>query len=659
MILNHHKPPYRTNNCTESTHTDPSGHHVLGTAKHAQHAATPFPRKANAARIKKMPQLLIAALSVCLLVPTAAYSTQSTPAFAEPVSTVQSNTSDNSASKEDGISSANATPVERSAHPSLPAEKTQVVYIDGDAYGTQKGVYVVNTFQTDREVDVRDSGNYSSVENLTDSQPLSQDALSFTVPAQNDFVYRGTMDPATATPWNVNVQYRLDGKEVSAEELSGASGALEMTLNISPNASYAGNYADNYLLQVTGALDTATTHDLSAESATIAQSGDDTQLSYMLFPDQSASYTITAHVDDFSFAGWQIAGVPLSIALNIDDDAFGDTTTQFDELSSAIAAANNGANQVSTGAEELDAGLQALTNQNQALADGGNQLNSALGSLEQGTTELADTISNSVVSGIEKLAAGSTDYVSGLTKNSQEYTNAADAIDTDAAESAYQTALQTYTQSYASAYSRAFTVAYASYIQDGLEPDKATQRAGQDAASAALKDPDFTSAKQSLLKASQNVTTAYATKQGNQSAADALTSALESYNDIHNGLQSMVDENSNSSIYALEQGAQELAEGSNAAASGAQTFQQGVNSYSSAADSTAAGANALATGSSNLTQGTQELADQTSGLSDQVSDQIRDKLTEFLNPSFQMTDFANGSTKQITRVQFVYMTDAI
>ena len=42
-----------------------------------------------------------------------------------------------------------------------------------------------------------------------------------------------------------------------------------------------------------------------------------------------------------------------------------------------------------------------------------------------------------------------------------------------------------------------------------------------------------------------------------------------------------------------------------------------------------------------------------------MADTVKDKLQDYLNPSFTLTDFVNGSTDHIKRVQFVYMTDAI
>lgn len=614
----------------------------------------------NNEHAKRTPHILIAALSVCLLVPAAAFSSQESLAFA---SSGQAESNNSYASNGEGTNEAEH---DNSSSSTLtnnkPVEKTQVVYVSDDAYGSQKGVYVVNTFKADREVQIRDTGRYTSVENLTDSQELASNGSSFTVPAENDFVYRGTMDAESATPWNIQVSYRLDGKDITPENLSGASGNVEMTLNVTPNESCSGPYADNYLLQITGSLDTATTHNLSAESATIAQSGDDTQLSYMVFPGKSAQFTVDADVTNFSFSGWQIAGVPLSIALDIDSNDFSDASSELANLSNAIASVNDGANRIADASESLDSGLKELTAQNNSLINGSTQMHSALEAIEQGTRSFSDALSNSVVTGIEKIASGSSDYAQALSQNSNQYSNVAASINTDAVDASYKQALASYNQAvqtYTSIYSETFASAYASYIQNGYDSANAQSLAAKDATTAAANQSNLSSAQATLMNAITNMTQAHAEKQGNQSAADALASALDSYNDINDGLQSMVDTNSESSIYSLIESAQQLRQGTQAASNGSAELQEGIRAYSNGADSASQGADELANGSETLANGTQQLTDQTANLDQDMIEEIQNKLESFLNPKFQMMDFANGSVNNISRVQFVYVTDAI
>lgn len=595
-----------------------------------------------------------AALAFCIAVPVTAYATSGSNAAA-----LGDNLTAPGTTNPDQQAEATVQADSSMATKNSPVDKTQVVYVDDDAYGAQQGVYVVNTFKTDRDALVYDTGNYSAVENLTDTQSLEPGNLTFNLSNQSDFMYRGTMDAATQTPWNVAVSYQLDGKDVSADELAGATGALTMTLSLSPNSECTGPYADNYLLQVTGSFNTANTHDLTAESATTAQSGDNTQLSYMVFPGKSETYTITANVTDFSFDGWQIAGVPLSIALDVDDGQFGSATSELTTLSDAISQTNEGAGEVDDGAAALDEGMQELTSKNDALESGGSELDSAMGQLDRGAQDLSDTINNDLISGAEDLASGSTDYIDGLESSAQDHAATAAATDTSGAVAAYQQALESYTQAYSQAYGAAFASAYAQAVAADQDPQTAAEAAGQTAAATAVQSSQFASAKAAVQSALAQVAAAYATQQGNQSASDALESALENYQDIDDGIQSMVDRNSDSSVYTLAQGASDLSSGTAQTAQGASSLQEGIQAYSSGAESAAQGASALASGSQELSSGTQELADQTTNLDQKMIDAVRDQLEDFLNPDFTMMDFANGTTGQIDRVQFVYMTDSI
>ena len=78
----------------------------------------------------------------------------------------------------------------------------------------------------------------------------------------------------------------------------------------------------------------------------------------------------------------------------------------------------------------------------------------------------------------------------------------------------------------------------------------------------------------------------------------------------------------------------------------------------SGAGTLASGAVTLDEGAAALADGTGQAAEKTNGLPSQMIDQVRDKLTDFLNPNFQLVDFVNGSD-DVDAVQFVIKTDAI
>lgn len=299
--------------------------------------------------------------------------------------------------------------------------KNQVVYTKLDGDGNKTGVFVVNSFSAPKGSTIEDAGVYDKVVNLSTTKKLADKDGHVAVEGQGeqDFVYQGDLSKDTQLPWNVSVSYKLDGKDVTAEELGGKSGKLSMKLTVAPNPEYkgTGEYTDNYLVQVTGMLKDSECHKVDAEGATAAANGSNTQLTYMVLPGSTAEYTVNADVEDFEFDGWQIVGVPLSLALDVDSSDM--DTSQLNELEDGIAAANDGAGLVkdgaatlsealgvaSNGAGQLMAGANAAADGVTKLADGSAQVNDGAGQVAAGAGALADG-STALDGGASQVAAG-------------------------------------------------------------------------------------------------------------------------------------------------------------------------------------------------------------------------------------------------------------
>ena len=299
--------------------------------------------------------------------------------------------------------------------------KNQVVYTKLDGDGNKTGVFVVNSFSAPKGSTIEDAGVYDKVVNLSTTKKLADKDGHVAVEGQGeqDFVYQGDLSKDTQLPWNVSVSYKLDGKDVTAEELGGKSGKLSMKLTVAPNPEYkgTGEYTDNYLVQVTGMLKDSECHKIDAEGATAAANGSDTQLTYMVLPGSTAEYTVNADVEDFEFDGWQIVGVPLSLALDVDSSDM--DTSQLNELEDGIAAANDGAGLVkdgaatlsealgvaNNGAGQLMAGANAAADGVTKLADGSAQVNDGAGQVAAGAGALADG-STTLDGGASQVAAG-------------------------------------------------------------------------------------------------------------------------------------------------------------------------------------------------------------------------------------------------------------
>jgi putative membrane protein len=524
--------------------------------------------------------------------------------------------------------------------------KTQVVYAKGSANGDISGVYVVNSFTTDTNANLQDSGRYSSITNLTNTAAINSngDTCSFTSNDAGEFMYQGDLSSSTKLPWDVSVSYELDGKAVNASELAGKSGALTMKIEVEPTGENdeLKNFSDNYLVQATAKLDNSLCSNIVADGATSAQSSGDTQLSYMVFPGKIGEFTITADVKNFEFDGLTVVGVPLSIALDVDDSEFGDATNDLTKLKEAIEKLNDGASELAVGSNNVSAGLSALSSMSDTLTNGSNTFANALGIANNGAASLDDAISGQLASGVQQLSAGSETYAGSLNSQAQALAAKTAGKTTESAKADYAQALTTYTQTYTATYTQIYT----SLIQRGQDATIAAQAA----ASQAMQNENVQLSLNSLNEKVQ----ALAELSGNLGALQALTSAKQGYSQINNGISDL-----NSSIGTLSEGSSSLASGLQQLNSAYSNLISGISQYTSGTDKLASNYPTLNSGISSLNSGTSELQSETSDIDKKMVSTIKDKLTDYLNPTFTMTDFVNGDTDHIKRVQFVYMTDAI
>lgn len=158
--------------------------------------------------------------------------------------------------------------------------KEEVIYVKLNNDGTARDFYVVNIFTMDGGGTITDYGSYSSVRNMTTNEPISQSGDMLTVTTQADkLYYEGVMESAEL-PWIISIRYFFDGKQISASELAGAAGALEIKLKISENSKAAAGFYESYALQVSARLDTEKCENIVASGATLANAGSDKQLTY-------------------------------------------------------------------------------------------------------------------------------------------------------------------------------------------------------------------------------------------------------------------------------------------------------------------------------------------------------------------------------------------
>lgn len=283
-----------------------------------------------------------------------------------------------------------------------PSEKEEVIYVGTDASGDVKDVNVVNIFKGG---DITDYGNYQSVKMLTSNDAIKQQGDTITFSTKDEEVYyQGTLVNAKI-PWNITIQYYLDGKQYEPTKLAGKNGALRIRFQVAKNKASKGNFYEDYALQASFTLDTNLATNIVAKEATVANVGKDKQLTYTILPGEGIDTVITANVTNFEMPAVAINGIKLNLNLEIDDK---ELMEKVSEIMDATKQLNHGVDRVYEGSVKL--------------LSGSSSLNAGISSLKSGVSELDNgiiTLQKGVVSmqqGLDTLNSKSNDLTSGSAK---------------------------------------------------------------------------------------------------------------------------------------------------------------------------------------------------------------------------------------------------
>jgi putative membrane protein len=270
----------------------------------------------------------------------------------------------------------------------------------------------VNAFETPSKTDIQDPGTYDKLTNLTTDKKLEQSdgKVDLTTVAGEPFYYQGNLGKDTKLPWKVQITYRLDGKVVKPSELAGKDGKLDIELKVDglDDDSATADFAKSFLLQAQGTFPNQNFKLDQASNATIATSGSNTVLTYVLIPGQNGDWHVTGDAHDFTYGGWQIAAMPLDLDL---DASKIDTS----ELTSATAKLQDGVGQLDAGGARLRDALGLLSNGAGQAATGAGTLATGADQLAAGTRE-AKAGTGRLAAGAGTLASGSASLSNGNAK---------------------------------------------------------------------------------------------------------------------------------------------------------------------------------------------------------------------------------------------------
>ena len=299
-----------------------------------------------------------------------------------------------------------------------PVTKDETVYILADAAGKTQKVIVSDWLKNSSgSQEITDSTDLQNIENVKDNKTFSENNGNVIWDAQGGDIYcQGTSDKAL--PVEMKVSYKLDGKDISPEELSGKSGKVtiryDFTNNQSENVDIDGKTETIYVpfTVITGViLDNDVFSNVEVTGGKLLNDGDRTAVMGITFPGLAESlgtedieipeyFEITADAENFEL------GMTVTIASNgLLNDMESSELDVLNDLGGSMCELTDAMTQLMDGSAQLDNGLAELLSRSGELASGTDQLAAGSQELKTGSENL-DSGAGEIQVGAAQLSDG-------------------------------------------------------------------------------------------------------------------------------------------------------------------------------------------------------------------------------------------------------------
>lgn len=525
--------------------------------------------------------------------------------------------------------------------------KDEVIYGNLNYEGQVTNMYVVNSFFISKYGVINDYGSYAHIKNLTNLTDIEQqntDIVQFHT-EEDQFFYQGELEDKPL-PWDISINYLLDGKEVDPNNLAGKSGDFEIHITTDINDDVDPLFFEHYLLQISLTLDPQIFSNIHAPKGTEVNEGKNKQINFSVLPGQKEVLITSARVNELEMDPIQITAIPAKILL--DEPDTNSMTDDLHSLAAAIRHVNTSVKSLKDGVNELDDGITTLKDGSTSFRNGLDQLDQSSKELVDGSTQFKNGLNE--ISGSLKIdesisyadISTLSDLSNGLTGMTNELNNFASALKE----------LDNLTKS----------IPNNNITKQELEK---VQKTLQDAN--ASQDVYNTIAK---LEASYQVTQSLKMMH-NQLESD-LNGTVEQFAEQLSLIATTIEQNSKS----LEQldNFKQLIDGLNTFAAQYETFHNGLVSYTNSVHTLATSYKDIDQGLTNVTggikdvnnglaklyDGTSQLHGETSNLPHQMESEIEQFLAEYDFDDFNPISFVSPKNNEnIGVVQFVLQTEKI
>lgn len=248
----------------------------------------------------------------------------------------------------------------------------ETLYVTLNPYGEVTESSVVKGYSLNGASQIVDHGTYESVVNMTDyGDPQIGEDGTVVFQVENPdkrFYFEGkTASLPRELPWDIKVGYRLNGVERKAEDLAGASGLVQIDVDLIPNKKADSYFRNNMMLEMASLYNVDDILSLEAPGAQVQALGNQKAVIFLALPGEEAHFTIRVGTDSFEFAGLIFMMEPV-------------TVSQLDKLTDLKEAK-----------ETIEDSVDAINDSLDVLLDTLDDLNGGLGDTVKGLEELDHT----------------------------------------------------------------------------------------------------------------------------------------------------------------------------------------------------------------------------------------------------------------------------
>ena len=322
--------------------------------------------------------------------------------------------------------------------------KEETAYVVMDADGNVTKTSVAEWLRNGKSQDkINDVSSLKDIENTANDKSFTQDGNKLVWDAGgSDIKYKGNTDKEL--PVKVNVSYYLDGQKMSASEIAGQKGHVEIRFSYKVNDSVeSGGYTFKTPFTMASGvlLDDEHFTDIKVEGGKVIDDGSKCVCLGIAFPnlksnlntdisalDIPESVSIKAYTDKFEIDGtYTVALSGMFADMDLSDtgslqDKVSELKGAMNQLSSASNQLVSGASELADGAATLDSKAAELKNGAGSLSSGSAELSSGAKALSDGSTQLAQGTqkaldgTKSLKDGTGALKSGSYDLADGTSQ---------------------------------------------------------------------------------------------------------------------------------------------------------------------------------------------------------------------------------------------------